>query len=131
MQLIQNLQSLSIITNVHIRHLLEQRFLGIADGEGFDADIHGYALIVEPGDKLEDLLANPDSLIIEGLLEITPYAIPPESVEEHHALFDVVFIPGDGDYGITVIIPKLTDVDPELLSVCAELATTAHPEESA
>lgn len=128
MQLIQNLQSLSSITNVHIRHLLEQRFLGIADGEGFDADIHGYALIVEPGDKLEDLLTNPDSSITKGLVESSPYVVPPECIEEHPAFYDLVFVPGDGDYGITVIIPKQPGVDPKLLSICAEIATPAPSE---
>ncbi len=128
MQVIQTLLSLSSVINVHIRHLLEQRFMAIADGQDFDPDIHGYALIVEPGYKLEDLLANHDSSIIKGLVESSPYAVPPEYVNEHPDFYDVVFVPGDGDYGITVIIPKQPGVDLELLSICSEIATPATSE---
>lgn len=128
MQVIQSLPCFSNIINIPIRHFLKQRFLTIADGEDFDSDIHGYALIVEPGDKLEDLLAKPDSSIIKGLVESSPYVVPPECVEEHPEFYDAVFVPGDGDYGITVIIPKLPGVDPDLLSICAEIATPAPSE---
>lgn len=128
MQVIQSLLCFSNIINVHIRHFLELRFLEITDGEDFDSDIHGYALIVEPGDKLGDLLANPDSSIIKGLVESSPYVVPPECVDEHTEFYDVVFVPGDGDYGITVIVPKLTGVDVELLNICARIATPAPSE---
>ena len=128
MQVIQTLLCFSNIINVHIRHFLEQRFLAMTDGDEFDPDIHGYALIVEPGDKLEDLIANSESSIIKGLVESSPYVVPPECVDEHPEFYDVVFVPGDGDYGITVIIPKLTGVDAELLNICAEIATPAPSE---
>ncbi len=125
MQVIQTLLCLSNIMNVHVRLFLEGRFLGITDGEGLEPDIHGYALLLEPGDKLEDLLLDPEASILKGLVEESPYVIPPECVEEHPDFYDVVFVAGDGDYGITVIIPKLPGVDPELLAICSEIATPA------
>lgn len=125
MQVIQSLLCFSNIINVHIRHFLERRFLTIADGDEFDPDIHGYALLIEPGDKLEDLLLDAEASIIKGLVEESPYVIPPECAEDHAEFYDVVFVPGDGDYGITVIIPKLPGVDPELLAICSEIATPA------
>ncbi len=128
MQVIQTLLCLNNITNVHIRHFLEHRFLGITDGDDFDPDIHGYALVVEPGDTLEDLLLDPEASILKGLVEESPFVVPPECVEEHRDFYDVVFVPGDGDYGITVIIPKLPGVDPELLAICSEIATPAPSE---
>ena len=128
MQVIQTLLCLSNIINVHIRHFLEGRFQTITDGEDLDPNIHGYALVVEPGDKLEDLLLDPEASILKGLVEETPYVIPPECIEEHAEFYDVVFVPGDGDYGITVIIPKLPGVDPELLTICSEIATPAPTE---
>lgn len=130
MQVIQSLLCFSTIINVHIRHFLEQRFLSMTGGEEIDPDVHGYALIIEPCDKLEDLLVDPDGSILKGLVETSPYVIPPESVEEHPAFFDVVFIPSDGDYAITVVIPKLQGIDPELLAICAEIATPAPLETS-
>jgi hypothetical protein len=37
----------------------------------------------------------------------------------------MVFVPGDGDFGIVIFIPKLEDIDPDLLAVCAEYAVPA------
>ena len=128
MQVIQTLLCFSNIINVHIRHFLEQRFLSIADGEEFDPDIHGYALLIEPGDKLEDLLLYAEASIIKGLVEESPYAVPPECVEEYPDFYDLVFVPGDGDIGITVIVPKRPSIDPALLSLCAQIATPAPSE---
>ena len=128
MQVIQTLLCLSNIMNVHIRHFLEGRFLAITDGEDLDPDIHGYALLLEPGDKLEDLLLDPEASILKGLVEESPYVIPPECIEEHAEFYDMVFVPGDGDYGITVIVPKEPGIDPALLSLCAQIATTAPSE---
>ena len=128
MQVIQTLLCFSNIINVHIRYFLERRFLAITDGEELEPDIHGYALLLEPGDKLEDLLLDPEASILKGLVEESPYLIPPECVEEHPDFYDVVFVAGDGDYGITVIIPKLPGVDPELLAICSEIATPAPTE---
>jgi hypothetical protein len=128
MQVIQSLLCFSNIINVHIRHLLERRFLTIADGEDFDPDIHGYALVVEPSDTLDSLLADADGRILKGLIESEPLVIPPECVEEHPDFYDLVFVPGDGDFGITVVVPKEPGIDPALLSLCAQIATPAPSE---
>ena len=63
MQVIQTLLCFSNIINMHIRHFLEQRFQAITDGEVLDPDIHGYALVIEPSDTMESLLADPGSLL--------------------------------------------------------------------
>lgn len=123
MQVIQTLLCLSNIMNVHIRHFLERRFLTITDGDDFDPEIHGYALLIQPGDKLEDLLLDSEASILKGLVEESSYAIPPECIEEHPKFYDLVFVPGDGDYGITVVVPKEIGIDPALLSLCAPIAT--------
>lgn len=128
MQVIQTLLCFSNIINVHIRHFLERRFLAIADGEDYDRDIHGYALVVEASDRIDRLLADPEGMILKGLLELDPLAMPPESVEEHLDFYDLVFVPGEGDFGITVVIPKEPGIDPALLSLCAQIATPAPSE---
>ncbi len=79
MQVIQSLLCFSNIINVHIRHFLEQRFLAMTDGDKFDLDIHGYALLVEPSDTMASLLADPEGSILKGLNEAGPFVIPPES----------------------------------------------------
>jgi hypothetical protein len=38
-----------------IRRLVEQRFLDICDGEPYEPDLHGYMIVVEAGDSVQDL----------------------------------------------------------------------------
>lgn len=128
MQVVQTLLCFSNIINVHIRHFLERRFLNIADGEDFDPDIHGYALVVEPSDRLDTLLADPEGKILKGIVESEALVTPPECVEAHPDFYDLVFVPGDGDFGITVVVPKAPGIDPILLRLCAQIATPAPSE---
>ena len=125
MQVIQSLLCFSNIINVHIRHFLEQRFQVMTEGEDLDPDIHGYALVIEPSDTMATLLADPEGCILRGLTEAGPFVIPPESVESHTEFYDLVFVPGDGDFAITVIVPRVTDIDPHLLSLCGRIAIPA------
>ena len=39
--------------------------------------------------------------------------------------YAVLFCEGDGGFGVEVIVPKFTDIDPLLLSLCAQLSTLA------
>ena len=130
MQLIQTLLNLSSVINVHIRCFLEQRFLATADGEDFDPDVHGYALVIELSDTMESLLADSEGCILRGLNETGPFVMPPESVEEHPEFYDLVFVPGNGDYAVTVVIPKEPGIDAQLLDLCAQIATPAPSEVS-
>lgn len=88
------------------RQLIEERMLTMADGEDFDSDIHGYFLVMEPGDCLAELEQ-----------EVGPVDMV-EVIEEHVAFFEAVFIPGSGDFGIVVLVPKTSSINPELLSFC-------------
>ena len=45
-----------------------------------------------------------------------------EVLEEHAGFYELVFVPGDGDFGIVIFIPKQQGIDPELLAMCAEYA---------
>jgi len=40
-----------------LRTLIEQRFEDICAGEEYEDDVHGYMIVVEPGDSSEDLEA--------------------------------------------------------------------------
>ena len=128
MQVIQTLLCFSNIFNMHIRHFLEQRFQAITDGEVLDPDIHGYALVIEPSDTMESLLADPEGCILRGLTETGPFVMPPESVEEHPEFYDLVFTPGDGDFAVTVVVPKELGTDAQLLTLCAKIATLSPSE---
>ena len=45
----------SDITDNDIRELVEQRFEDICDGEEYEADVHGFMIVVEAGDGAEAL----------------------------------------------------------------------------
>lgn len=128
MQVIQTLLCFSNIINVHIRHFLKQRFQAITDDDDLDPDIHGYALVIEPSDTMESLLADPEGCILRGLTETGPFVMPPESVEEHPDFYDLVFVPGDGDFAVTVVVPREQGIDDRLLTLCAQIATPAPSE---
>jgi len=128
MQVIQSLLCFSNVINVHIRHFLEQRFLAMTDGDDLDPDIHGYALVIEPSDTIASLLADAEGCILRGLSETGPFVMPPESVEEHPEFYDLVFVPGDGDYAVTVVVPREPGIDAQLLTLCAQIATPAPSE---
>ena len=128
MQVIQTLLCFSNIINVHIRQFLEQRFRAITDGDDLDPDIHGYALVIESSDTMESLLADPKGCILRGLSETGPFVMPPESVQEHPEFYDLVFVPGDGDFAVTVVVPREPGIDAQLLTLCAQIATPAPSE---
>ena len=128
MQVIQSLLCFSNIINVHIRHFLVQRFQAMTEGEDLDPDIHGYALVIEPSDTMATLLADPEGSILRGLTDKGPFVLPPESVEEHPEFYDLVFVPGDGDYAVNVVVPREPGIDNKLLSLCAQIATPAPSE---
>jgi len=97
-----------------IRRLVEQRFLDICDGEPYQPDLHGYMIVVEVGDSVQDLEE-------ESGCSLSYF----EVLEELDTCYEMVFVPGDGDFGIVIFIPKLSGIDPDLLAVCAEYAVPA------
>lgn len=104
-----------------IRRLVEQRFLDICDGEPYEADLHGYMIVVEAGDSVQDL-EEESGCPLYCAAGSSPYF---EVLEELDTCYEMVFVPGDGDFGVVIFIPKLAGIDPDLLAVCAEYAVPA------
>jgi hypothetical protein len=104
-----------------IRRLVEQRFLDICADEPYEPDLHGYMIVVEPGDSVQDL-EEESGCTFYGAAGSSPYF---EVLEELDTCYEMVFVPGDGDFGIVIFIPKLAGIDPDLLAVCAEYAVPA------
>jgi hypothetical protein len=52
---LRNPQAVSSIADPGIRRLVEQRFVQICAGEAYDVDLHGYMIVVEPGDSVAAL----------------------------------------------------------------------------
>lgn len=125
--------STTAITDATLRELVDCRFDELADGEAFDPDIHGVLIVVEPGDTATNLENVSGCPIFTNTITGRRFGedgFEPlfEYLGEHTSCFELVFVSGDGDFGIVIFIPKTEDIAPELLSFCA---TYAQPFEEA
>ena len=102
-----------------MRRLVEQWFLDVCTEEPYEPDIHGFVIIVEPGDCIRDLEEESGCPILG---DSSPCF---EVLDELDTCYEMVFVPGDGDFGVVVFIPKLEGIDPDLLAMCVEYAIRA------
>jgi hypothetical protein len=121
----------SRIADPGIRALVELRFAQIGRDESFDADQHGYMIVVELGDTVQELEQETGCAILHDLFDDTGFGHPDftpsfEILEEHYGCFEMLFITNDDGFGITLFIPKTEGIDADLLAMCAEYATPAH-----
>ena len=89
-------------------------------------------ILVEPGDTLEGLDCEFNGAFLINHYSGRRYgdrAFKPafEVLEEYQGFYAMLFCEGDGGFGIEVIVPKSTDIDTRLLSLCAQFATLAPP----
>ena len=116
------------ITDPDIRELIDQRFIDMCDGEDVDVDLQ--VIVVEAGDLVESLEKESGCPILHNLCDDTRFGNPGfrpcfEVLEEHASFYELVFVPGDGDSGIVIIIPKQEGINPDLLAMCSEYAVPA------
>ena len=122
--------TVSAIADQVLHGLVEQRFEDICAGDDYDADLHGFMIVAEPDDPVDVLEAESGCPILRSYIGTARYGDPDfrpvfECLEEHDACYEMVFVPGDGDFGIVIFIPKAEGVDAELLAMCAEYAEPA------
>ena len=122
--------SVCAITDPVLHGLVEQRFEDICAGDEYDADLHGFMIVAEPGDGSEALEKESGCPILRSYIGNARYGDPEfkpvfECLEEHDTCYEMVFVPGGGDFGIVVFIPKQQGIDPELLAMCVEYAEPA------
>ena len=120
----------SSINDPDLRDLVEQRFNDISQEEPYDPDINGYMIVVEVGDSVEALESEIGCPILRSYIGNARYGDPGfkpvfECLEEHDTCYEMVFVPGDGDFGIVLFIPKQEGIDADLLAMCAEYAEPA------
>jgi predicted metal-dependent peptidase len=118
------------IDDPDIRSLVEERFSDICSEDEYDPDLKGYMIVVETGDSVHALEKESGCPILRNLCNDIRFGesgfFPVfEVLEEHPACFEMVFVPGDGDFGIVIFIPKQQGIDPDLLAMCAEYAVPA------
>lgn len=118
------------IDNPDLSDLIQQRFESMCQDEDYDPDIDGFIFLVEPGDEIAqveiatgcDLVSDPFTSVQFGDPGFMPLF---EYLGEHDFVFEMVFVPGDGDFGIVIFIPK-DGIDPNLLSFCQTYAVPAE-----
>ncbi len=118
------------IADPELRSLVEQRFIDICAGEDYEPDLHGYLIVVEPGDSVAVLEQESHCPILRNLYSNIRFGEPGfrpcfEVLEEHASCYEMVFVPGDGDFGIVIFIPKQEGIDADLLATCSEYAVPA------
>lgn len=121
--------SISRIPDNEIRCLVEQRFAEICAGEVYDYDIHGYMIVLEPGDSVVALEKESSCPILRDLFDEYHFGDPDfvpafETLEDHCCCYEMVFIMTD-ETGIGIFIPKMKGVDTELLAMCKSYAVPA------
>ena len=120
----------SRIADPELRNLVAQRFVQICDGEPYDVDMHGYMIVVEPGDSVAALEEECSCPILHNFFDETRFGEPGyapsfEHLEDHGQCYEMVFILSDDGSGVSIFIPKTAGIDPELLSLCAAYAVPA------
>ena len=123
------------ISDPAIRSLVELRFAQIGQDEPYDPDQHGYMIVVEPGDTVQELEHETCCCILHDLFEDNRYGHPDftpsfEILEEHYGtdgtvFYEMLFVTNDDGFGITLFIPEAEGIDKDLLAMCAEYATPA------
>ena len=87
-------------------------------------------VIVELGDTLEEVDAELNHYLLvddySGRSYLDAGFVPCfETLLEHPTFYEMFFVEGGGELGISVVIPKLADVNSELLALCARHAIPA------
>jgi len=122
----------SQIRNPQIRALASLRFAQVCNGEPYDYDRHGYMVVVEPGDTVEQLEQETGCGITRDVFNETRYGeadfVPSfDILEEHDACYEMHFDLNDDGFGVTLFIPKAEGIEDSLLAMCAEYAVPVSP----
>lgn len=101
--------------------LVQQRFAEISA----DGDVH--FVIVQVGDIVAEIEQQCGFPILRNWFDDTCFGdadFTPcfEVLEEHRRCYEMVFILNDDGYAIDIFIPKVIDIDPELLAMCKQYA---------
>ena len=129
----------SQITDPYISGLVTLRFRQILAGEPYDYDRHGYMVVVEPGDTVEQLEQEIGLPILHGLFDDAPFGdddFTPcfDILEEHtyensnaeqHRIYELVFIRNDDGFATTLFVPACEGIPGDLLAMCRSFATPA------
>lgn len=122
------------VTDPYIRELASLRFAQVMAGEPYDYDRHGYMVVVEVGDIVEQLEQEIKLPILHGLFDDLPFGDPDftpcfeileEHQHEHRTVYEMVFISNDDGAATALFIADTEGIDADLLAMCRSFATPA------
>lgn len=133
MMILRDPSAVKDIADPDIHQLVEQRFTQLCDGsdDPYDAEQLGYFIIVQPGDTVAQLESECGCPILHNYLEPEirfgnpDFVHSAEVLEDHQSCYEMVFIMTDGDFGISLFIPKTEGINADLLAMCAQYAVPA------
>lgn len=130
MKVLRDPQSVMTIADAGLRALISQRFAELSQDQSYEPDLLGIIVVVEPGDRLEELERQTRCPIRGGWCPNASYDEPDfipawEYLDEHACCYEMVFVLSDGGYGVVLIVPKHPAIDECLLRICARFATPA------
>ena len=119
-----------LISDPAIRRVVEESFAEVCQGEPFDPDIHGEAVVAEAGDSLPTLEKETGLPIAASPFDDVRFPNPDfvpvwEWAEDRESCYLCVFIMTDSGGGTSLVVPKHSDIDPDLLALCARFAEPA------
>jgi hypothetical protein len=113
MIILRDPETVESIPSLAIRHFLQQRIELMRDGEPYNPDEHGFFIVIEVGDKADEVAA------ATGCPLLTPMF---EYVAAHDGFYELVYIVNDSGFAHIVLVPDCPDIDPRLAKLCADFA---------
>lgn len=88
-------------------------------------------ILIDPGDTLQAIDTEMQHRFLTNAYSGKAFGehgfVPSfETLEEHLTLYEMFVIEGGGEAGISILIPKRTDIDRDLLALCAQHAVHAR-----
>ena len=87
--------------------------------------------VIEPGDTMTTIDAAMDGCFLTNHYSRRRVGDPAfvpcfETLEDHVTVYEMLFIQSDEGHALVILIPKASDIDAELLAMCAQYATPAQ-----
>ena len=125
----------SQVTDPYIHDLVALRWSQVLAGEPYDYDRHGYMVVVEPGDTVEQMEQEIGLPILHGLFDDLPFGhldftpcfdiLEEHSYENGNSIFEILIISNDDGFATTVFVPACEGIPGDLLAMCRSFATPA------
>lgn len=120
---------LAQVADTGLRELVADRLADLCQEDTYDPDVQGFVIVMEPGDSLAAVESGIGAPLLKNPVTGQDYGHPDfqpvtEYIGRHAHWYEVVVVPGDGDFGVILFVPRRPDIEPRLLALCAEYAVT-------